>query len=81
MFLYRVNETMRMLGHQCPMGLVSFDGIAAKDFENLIDAHRKNRTYSLFDFGIDAFMLGYIYGKRAERSKQKKKRQSLNFGE
>ena len=62
---------MKMLGHQCPLGLVGFDGSAADDFKNVIDAHKKNYTMSLFKIGTDFFMLGYIYGKRAERQRRK----------
>ena len=79
MFLYEMNETMKMLGYQCPTELLWGDGIAAKDFNNVLDAHSRKGTSSLLEVGINIFMLGYIYGKRAERSK--KKRQSLNFGE
>lgn len=81
MFLYDANETMKMIGHQCPASLLCGDGVATKDFKNILDAHKKKGTYSFFEVGIDVFMLDYIYGKRAERSKQKRKRQSLNFGE
>ena len=72
MFLYGMNETMEMLGYQCPISLLCGEGVAAKDFKNILDAHRKHGTYSLIDIGIDAFLLGYIYGKRAERAQRKK---------
>lgn len=75
MGLYDVNETMKVLGHQCPTDLLCGDGVAGKDFKNMLDAYRKNGIYSLYEVSVDAFMLGCIYGKRAERSK--KKRQSI----
>lgn len=71
MFLYNANETMKMLGKQYPLGLLGKGGIAAEDFGNVLDAHEKKGMYSLFDLGMDAFMLGFIYGKRAERQKRK----------
>lgn len=71
MFLYDVNETMNVLGHQHPTILLCGDGVAGKDFKNMLDAYRKNEIDSFYEFGVDAFMLGYIYGKRAERSKRK----------
>lgn len=71
MFLYNANETMKMLGKQYPLGLLCKGGIAAEDFGNVLDAHMRNGTYSMFEIGIDIFMLGYIYGKRAERKKKK----------
>lgn len=70
MFLYGTNETMKMLGKQYPIGLLGKGGIAAEDFGNVLDAHKKNGTQSLFDFGVDAFMLGFIYGKRLERKRK-----------
>ena len=78
MFLYDANETMKMIGYQCPVSLLCGGGVAARDFKNILDAHEKKDTYSFLKVGIDVFMLGYIYGKRAERSKQKRKRQSAN---
>ena len=74
MRLYEANETMKMLGYQYPANLLCGDGVAVKDYRNLLDAHRRNGTNSLFEFGIDAFMLGYIYGMRSERSNQKRKK-------
>lgn len=71
MFLYKMNKTMELLGNQKVLSLISNDGVAAEDFKNLIDAHRKNKTNSIFDIGLDAFMLGYIYGKRVERNRKK----------
>ena len=71
MFLYNENETMKLIGHQCTYGLIIGDGIAKNDFENVIEAHKKQPKCTLFDIGIDMFMLGYIYGKRAERKGRK----------
>lgn len=76
MFLYKANETMRMLGYQYPVSLLAKGGIADKDYKNLVDAHVQKGTKSFQEFGYDAFMLGYIYGIRAERRKRKRKGQS-----
>lgn len=70
MFLYSANSTMKMIGEQ-RSSLLCKGGIALDDFKNVINAHRANKTNNYFEIGADAFFLGYIYGKRAERSKKK----------
>lgn len=70
---YETNETMKMIGRQYPLSFVGVDGIARVDFDNLINTHRMNRTKSYFDVALDGFLLGYIYGKREERAKRKKR--------
>lgn len=73
MFLYDANKTMRMLGNACPLAIVGKGQIAEDDFENLISAYRDVKAYpNYFEVAIDAFMLGYIHGKRAERARRKK---------
>lgn len=70
---YEKNETMKMLEEQRAM-FIYRDGIKEK-----IDDIAKARPFSVTtDAAIDIFMLGYIYGKRAERSRKKRKRQSVN---
>lgn len=71
--LYNANATMKMLGNQCSMKLIGEGAIAENDFRNVLSAHRANKTSSYFDIGMDAFMLGYIYGIRAERARRKEK--------
>ena len=71
MFLYDTNETMKMLGQQSAAEIIGTGGIAAGDFQNVIAAHLINGRTNYFEVGMDAFMLGYIYGKRAERAKRK----------
>lgn len=68
---YDKNETTKLLGFQSPLNLVGVDGIARNDFKNVIDVHKMNCTNNYFDVALDGFMLGYIYGKRAERAKRK----------
>ena len=75
MNLYETNETMKMLGYQYPMRLLCGEGVAGEDFHNLLAAHRERGKSSVFEIGMDAVMLGFIYGIRSERSK--KKRQSV----
>ena len=68
---YDTNETTKLLGYQCPLKFVGVDGIARTDFDNVISAHKMNRTNNYFEVVLDGFMLGYIYGKREERAKKK----------
>ena len=73
MFLYDANKTMRMLGNARPLEIVGKGQVAEDDFKNLISAFRDVKCYpNYYEVGIDAFMLGYIYGKRAERARRKK---------
>lgn len=77
MFLYEINKTMEMLGHQYVFSLISKDGVAHEDFHNILDAYEKKGNHSLYEVGVDAFMLGYIYGKRAERARRRNPRKDL----
>ena len=70
--VYKENETMRIIGrHTVADEYLSVGGIAAEDFCNVLNAHKANWNGSLFEIGMDAFTLGYIYGKRAERARRK----------
>jgi len=72
MFLYDANKTMKMLGNSCPLAIVGKGQVTEDDFKNLISAHRDAKAYpNYFEVSIDAFMLGFIYGKRAERARRK----------
>lgn len=65
--IYDVNDTMRMLGNQDSS--IAYNGDARKQIDEIAEA----RPYSFtLDAAADIFMLGYIYGKRAERTKKKK---------
>lgn len=70
MFLYEVNETMRMLSKQYIYEILLGNKSAHKDFKNLIKAYEQCNRNTTTDLAYDAFMLGYIYGKRAEREKK-----------
>lgn len=70
--IYDANDTMRMLGY-----MVLPDHIKISEVEDIINAHVPNAPKSLHRFmvsyGIDVLLLGYIYGKRAERARRAKK--------
>lgn len=69
--LYDANKTMKMLG--CNIYAPIFrNGVAADDFNDVLNAHVNEGSMHYFDIAMDAFMLGYIYGKRAERARRKK---------
>ena len=73
MFLYDANKTMKMLGNTRPLEIIGKGQVAEDDFKNLMSAYRDVKAYpNYFEVAIDAFMLGYIYGKRAERTRRKK---------
>ena len=72
--VYATNDTMKLIAHQSPFGLISAGGSAAEDFQNLFEAY--STTYKEYmlthmaDMVQDAFLLGYVHGKRAERAKK-----------
>ena len=53
-------------------------GIAKEDFGNLLDAYDNQVEYDLVEVTANGFMLGYIYGKRAERARRKKMHQDVD---
>lgn len=68
--IYDANDTMRMLKNISLPGKFKY-----AEMEDIIYAHSPNASKHLHnfmvDYGIDVFLLGYIYGKRAERAKKK----------
>lgn len=74
-FLYDRNDTMKILGKQTTWIKIADNGIAQKDFDNVLDAVTEEYgsifRRIIFNAGIDFFSLGYIYGQRAERAKKK----------
>ena len=68
--IYDANDTMRMIGYIPLPG-----NMKPAEVEDIINAHAPNASKPLHsfmvDYGIDVFLLGYIYGKRAERAKKK----------
>ena len=67
--LYETNATMKMLGRNSYSPIFR-DGIAVDAFNDVLNAHKNEGHMHYFDIAIDAFMLGYMYGKRAGRAKK-----------
>ncbi|MCR4813276.1 MAG: hypothetical protein K5879_00450 [Lachnospiraceae bacterium] len=67
--LYNSNETMMLLSRQT-IGSFDKSANAKKDIGNLLTAYRNENDIDLTMLVLDAFQLGYIYGKRAEREKK-----------
>lgn len=66
---YRKNDTMRLLGQQCAASIIGDNDVVRHEIKEISEA----RPYTFtVDAAIDIFMLGYIYGKRAERARRKK---------
>lgn len=68
---YEMNETMRLLGNQYPIDVFWGNDEVRKGIEEIAEARPRSFDY---DSAADIFMLGYIYGKRAERKRKKIKR-------
>lgn len=70
--IYEANDTMKMLGYMTLPG-----DVKSSEVEDIINAYVPNVSKSLHSFmvsyGIDVLLLGYIYGKRAERARRAKK--------
>lgn len=73
--VYAANTTMALIGRQSPLRLISAGGPAAEDFQNLFEAYsttyKEHMLTHMVDMVQDAFLLGYIHGKRAERTKRR----------
>ena len=71
---YSTNETMKLLGKQYHS--TTIDTEIYSKIKDIMHAHNFNDTLiNAFDLGMmgpDIFMLGYIYGKRAERAKKRR---------
>lgn len=64
---YSANKTMILLGNQCHAEIITKK--IRKEMGEITAARKYTTT---FETAIDMFMLGYIYGKRAERARRKK---------
>lgn len=74
MNLYEMNETMKLLGRQSYLEILKKDSAERNAYNDMMNAIREcGRTY-YGDVALDAFALGYIYGKRAERARRRAKR-------
>lgn len=66
---YKKNATMQLLGKQCAVDIFWNNEEVRKAVGEIAEA--MPRTFTV-DAAADIFMLGYIYGKRAERARRKK---------
>ena len=64
--VYELNDTMRLLGHQCPAEIITKE--ARKQMDEITAARKFTTT---LETAMDMFTIGYIYGKRAERARRK----------
>ncbi len=66
--LYSKNSTMRMLGEQRSVAIFWKNDEVKKAVDEIAEA----RPYSFtIEAASDIFVLGYIFGKRAERARKK----------
>lgn len=80
---FEENETMKVIGNSYAWKLIAADGIAYNDLKNLLQAHgitgkalRDNSTLI-----IHLFILGYVYGIKAERSNRNHTQMTALAGE
>lgn len=64
---YTLNATMQMLGYQYYLNVLTQETFSAID--DILTARPYTSTR---ETSMDVFMLGYIYGKRAERKRRRK---------
>ena len=67
-FEYAANDTMKLLGKQIYRRSLGETG--QTELKNILEAQR---GASRMIIAMDAFMLGYIYGQRAERKRRKER--------
>ena len=63
---YKANETMKMLVNQPYFSIIGNQGF--KEIDNILEANPYTAT---METAMDLFVLGHIYGKRAERARRK----------
>ena len=74
--LYQRNSTMFMLGKIS----IQFEGKLLEDYENVKAAHRDFIPYpGVYDLVRNMFLLGYVYGKRAERQRRRNKFKNAKY--
>ena len=73
--IYNKNDVMKIIGRHSACPFIGPGKIANDDFMKVVEAHRTAapRNNSIFFIGIDFFMLGMIYGRKAERAKRNHK--------
>lgn len=67
--LYEKNKTLQMLGYQCSAEHFWYNEQVREEVREISEGRPFSFT---MDAASDIFMLGYIYGKRAERARRKK---------
>lgn len=72
MSLYEMNDTMKLLGRQSYLEILKENSVERNAYNDMMNAARKSGSTYYADVALDAFVLGYIYGKRAERAKKKR---------
>ena len=73
MKLYEMNDTMKLLGEQYTFELLKEGSPEREAYNDMMNAYRENGYVHYADVAMDAFVLGYIYGKRAERARRRAK--------
>lgn len=64
------SPVMKMLGKQPFAQMIDYHELY--EIKDIIKAHKEyERIFDISAFAYDVFMLGYIYGKRAERKRKK----------
>ena len=70
----KTNETMKLLGYQ-----YYFSAIGEKGFKEINNILKANPYTATMETAMDLFVLGHIYGKRAERARRKGKKDYAKF--
>ena len=73
MKLYEMNDTMKLLGEQYYLEILKDGSPESEAYNDMMNAYRENGYVHHADVAMDAFVLGYIYGKRAERARRRAK--------
>lgn len=73
--IYNKNDVMKIIGQHCACTFIGPGKVANDDFMKVVEAHRtaEPRYNDIFAIGINFFMLGMIYGRKAERAKRNHK--------
>ena len=74
MKLYKMSETMKLLGNQCYLEILKDGSPELEAYNDMMNARGEDSNTHYVDVTLDAFVLGYIYGKRAERARRRAKR-------
>lgn len=72
---YEANETMKFLGKQYPDKMINNEQY--NQLKDIKAAYMDNHNFDITGMIIDAYILGYIMGKRNERDRRKKRAEKL----